>query len=180
MARSLRVFERKQKGIVSVEAALIFPVLLFILVMFFELARIALVIIAVNTSLERSVQQLRFEDNFYALKQNQLNQLITDKIVNQSYGLVNEENVSLEVHTFSNLGEFSGSSTKSGDDSRDSGSDSEETPDYTNSPVLNLTLTLQQTFITPLPSLFNLGTSYQHEFQQVLGDLVIDDDEDQS
>lgn len=176
MARLLRAFERKQRGIVSVEAALIFPVLLFILVMFFELARIALVIIAVNTSLERSVQQLRFEDNFYALKQNQLNQLITDKIVNQSYGLVNEENISLEVHTFSNLGEFSGSSTKSGDDSRDS----DETPDYTNSPVLNLTLTLHQTFITPLPSLFNLGTSYQHEFQQVLGDLVIDDDEDES
>ena len=176
MARLLRAFERKQRGIVSVEAALIFPVLLFILVMFFELARIALVIIAVNTSLERAVQQLRFEDNFYALKQNQLNQLITDKIVNQSYGLVNEENVSLEVHTFSNLGEFSGSSTQSSDSS----SDSEETPDYTNSPVLNLTLTLQQTFITPLPSLFNLGTSYQHEFQQVLGDLVIDDDEDES
>lgn len=34
MARLLRAFERKQRGIVSVEAALIFPVLLFILVMF--------------------------------------------------------------------------------------------------------------------------------------------------
>lgn len=169
MATRFRALLRKQNGIVSIEAALIFPVLLFILVMFFELARIALVITAVNTSLERAVQQLRLEDNFYVLSQNQLNQLIADRVVSQSYGLIDEDNVRLELHTFSNLGAFSGSLPE--------GNDNETQPDYTNAPVLNLTLTLQQDFITPLPALFDLGSSYQHDFKQILGDLMIDEEE---
>ena len=176
MRTAIRCLWRKQQGIVSLEAALIFPVLLFILVMFFELARIALVITIVNTSLERAVQNLRSEDDFYSLGEAQLNSLIVERVASYSYDLVDKTNLELELNTFATLGDFSGTTDSSG--SRDA-NDDDDTPTYANAPILNITLTLNQDFITPLPQLFDLGSSYQHEFQQILGDLVIDGDEDE-
>ncbi len=172
MQRSSARSRCKQQGIVSIETALIFPVLLFILVMFFELARIALVMTVVHTSLERAVQNLRQQDNFYAMGQSALSSLISQRVVDYSYDFISSDNVSVDMHVFSNLGVFSGTVSTGSD------SDDEDTPEYSESPILNLTLTLKQDFITPLPELFDLGSSYQHDFQQVLGDLVIDDDDE--
>ncbi len=169
----LRRLRRRDQGIVSIEVALIFPVLLFILVMFFELARIALVITVVNISLERAGQNFRQMEDYYALGESRISTIIQQRVVDYSLGLVSAANVKLNMHSFASLGEFSGSASSS-----DSSDDDAES--YTNAPVFNLTLTVQQNFMTPLPALFGLGHSYQHEFSQVLGDLVIsDEDEDE-
>jgi hypothetical protein len=165
---------RSQSGIVSVETALIFPVLLFILVMFFELARIALVIGVVNVSLERAVQNFRQDNNYlYALNDSRLSEVIKARVIDYSFDLVSDDNIELEVHSFSDLGAF----TDEHNGKTSYSSEDKETGNYTSAPILNLSLTLRQNFITPLPELFDLGSSYQHEFQQILGDLVIDEDE---
>ncbi|CAM3758532.1 hypothetical protein VA7868_03168 [Vibrio aerogenes CECT 7868] len=171
----LRRSHDRQAGIVSVETALIFPVLLFILTMFFELARIMLVITIINFSLERAVQNFRQDDDFYALNESRIAAVIKQRVIESSFNFVSAENIDLELHSFADLGELSAGRGQKDDDS--SQTDNEQIHSYTTAPVLNMHLILKQNFITPLPELFDLGTSYQHEFQQTLGDLVMDENE---
>ncbi len=146
----------KQQGTVSIEAALILPVLLFILVMFFELSRTGFVIWVVNSSFESAVQKIHEQGNYNSMDQLALGSLIEQQVVDHSYSFISADNVKVDVHTFSHLGIYTGEVSG-------------------NSPVIALTLTLTQRFITPLPELFDLGSLYQHEFQQVLGDLIADE-----
>ncbi|MCE0495907.1 TadE/TadG family type IV pilus assembly protein [Vibrio salinus] len=173
MRSILKKFRQYQQGIVSVETALIFPVLLFILVMFFELARIALIIGVVNLSLERAVQNFRQDDHFYSLGESELSNIVKERIIRYSFDLVSKDNLDLKLNAFSDLGDFSGNQSSESDS--DSGNDEETS--YAYAPILSLNLTLRQDFITPLPELFDLGASYQHEFQQILGDIVINGDD---
>ena len=160
---------KNQQGIVSIEVALIFPVLLFILIMFFELARIALVISVVNLSIERAMQDFRTEDNFYTLSETELESSIRERIIAQSFALVSDAELSIELRAFENLGDFIG------ENEADETDDASEQQHFTDTPILDLNVVLTQDFMTPLPALFSLGHSYQHECQQLLGDLMAAD-----
>lgn len=158
MPVSVTRFLKKQQGTVSIETALILPVLLFILVMFFELVRTGFVIWGVNSSFENAVQKIHEQGSYNSMQQPALSSLIEQQVVDHSHSFISAENVKVDVHAFSHLGIYSGEVNG-------------------NSPVIALTLTLTQRFITPLPELFDLGSLYQHEFQQVLGDLIADENQ---
>jgi hypothetical protein len=63
------------------------------------------------------------------------------------------------LQAFSNLNEFAGE---------------KEEKNYASKkiPVLNFTVFLKEEFMTPLPSMFGLGDSFQHEYRYILGDLI--------
>ncbi len=154
-------FLRSKSAVVSIEVALIFPVILFILMMFFELARIALIITLVDVSIERSVQSFREDSLFNTLSEAEIKKVTSDNIIEGSFNIIHPDNIQIELQRFSNLNEFSGVK------------ESENT--YYSLPILNFSVYLNETFITPLPSFFGLGDSFQHEYRHVLGDLLGDE-----
>ncbi|WP_219701619.1 TadE/TadG family type IV pilus assembly protein [Marinomonas lutimaris] len=155
---SIRFFIRKEKAVVSIEVALIFPVILFIAMMFFELARIALIISVVGVSLERTTQEFRYNKDFISIGEEGIKQTVSDKVVENSYGLIYENNIKVDLQSFSDLNDFASVDIESGS--------------YRSLPILNFSVLLNDNFITPLPGFFGLGNSFQHEYRQVLGDLV--------
>lgn len=65
IAARLRALLSQQHGVTAVETALILPVLLFGVMMLFELARISLMIGIGNLGLERALQDFRGDKAFY-------------------------------------------------------------------------------------------------------------------
>ncbi|KZN12255.1 TadE/TadG family type IV pilus assembly protein [Marinomonas sp. TW1] len=153
-------FIKSRNAVVSIEVALIFPVILFILMMFFELARIALVITLVDVSIEKSVQNFRADASFNTLSEDEIKQIVSDDIIKNSYGVILPDNIYIELQQFSNLNEFA--ELRASDNN------------YYSLPILNFSVYLNEEFITPLPNFFGLGDSFQHEYRYVLGDLVGD------
>lgn len=151
-------FLKKDRAVVSIEVALILPVILFITMMFFELARIALIISIVGVSLERTTQEFRYNQDFIAIGEEGIKQTVSDRVVENSYGLIYSSNIKVDLQSFSDLNDFASVDMEIGS--------------YRSLPILNFSVLLNDKFITPLPSFFGLGDSFQHEYRQVLGDLV--------
>ena len=152
---------RDQQGVTAVETALILPVLLFGVMMLFELARISLMIGIGNLALERALQDFRQDRAFYVQTPEVLQGAIEQRLIDSSYGFLNEDNFQVDVLAFDNLRRFAGGAA---DDEKDA---VDRSP-----PVLSVTVDLTQTFMTPLPALFGLGDAFQYQYRQLLGSLT--------
>ena len=159
---------REQKGVTAVETALILPVLLFGVMMLFELARISLMIGVGNLALERALQDFRQERAFYAQTPEVLQAAIEQRLIDSSYGFLTEDNFEVDVLAFDNLRRFAGGAADEEKDAVD------QSP-----PVLSVTVDLTQTFMTPLPALFGLGDAFQYQYRQLLGSLTSETDEEE-
>lgn len=158
MKMPLLDFIKRKNAVVSIEVALSFPVLLFIIMMFFELARIALIVSITSFSLEKAMQNFRSDIGFYSIGEERIKESVTENIVLYSFDFLGDENIEVELQAFSNLNEFAG--------------EQEEDKDSKKIPILNFTIFLKERFMTPLPSMFGLGDSFQHEYRYILGDLI--------
>ena len=69
LMRSVRLFSKDNQALVSVEFALLFPVIIFSSMMLIELIRIAVVIVFVGRTLDNVVQALPSEKAFLSLKE---------------------------------------------------------------------------------------------------------------
>jgi len=159
---------RGQQGVTAVETALILPVLLFGVMMLFELARISLMIGIGSLALERALQDFRHDRAFYAQTPDVLQDAIEQRLIDSSYGFLNEENFQVDVLAFDNLRLFGGGQADEAED------DNDRSP-----PVLSVTVDLTQRFMTPLPALFGLGDAFQYQYRQLLGSLTSDQDAEQ-
>lgn len=159
---------RGQQGVTAVETALILPVLLFGVMMLFELARISLMIGIGSLALERALQDFRHDRAFYAQPPDVLQDAIEQRLIDSSYGFLNEENFQVDVLAFDNLRLFGGGQADEAED------DNDRSP-----PVLSVTVDLTQRFMTPLPALFGLGDAFQYQYRQLLGSLTSDQDAEQ-
>ncbi|MBJ7536138.1 pilus assembly protein [Marinomonas transparens] len=158
MKSPILTFLKKKNAVVSIEVALSFPVLLFIIMMFFELARIALIVTVVDFSLEKSMQEFRSDMQYYAKGNGQMTRLLTERVIANSFDMLSSEKLDVDLQSFDNLDAFSGEKN-----------DSER---YYKHPILSFNVLLKEDFITPLPSIFGLGESFQHEYKYILGDLI--------
>ena len=156
LMRSVRLFSKDNQALVSVEFALLFPVIIFSSMMLIELIRIAVVIVFVGRTLDNVVQALPSEKAFLSLKEEDKSQWLSHDIVKQSYGMVSIENIDVTFQTFS----------------ISSYSKNIKLDDSHSTSMLNISLLLNENFITPLPYFFGLGNSFQHEYRQVVGDLI--------
>ncbi|MCI8211810.1 hypothetical protein AUC61_19950 [Pseudomonas sp. S25] len=156
---------RDQSGVTAVETALILPVLLFGIMMLFELARIALMIGVGSLSLERAVQDFRTDTRYYA--QADLQGDITRRMIDSSYGFLTEENFTVDVLAFDNLRQFGGAKPDPEEDSVDN-----------SPPILSISVDMSQEFMTPLPALFGLGNAFQYQYRHLLGNLISEEDDE--
>jgi hypothetical protein len=150
---------RSQAGVTAVETALILPVLLFIVMMLFELARVALVVAVSHLALEQALQELRQTPAFYATPN--LEQTLTQRTAHYAWGIIDASQISLQAQRFDSLLRFGG--TPAEDDSED---------DAARRPIISVDVSIEQTFMTPLPALFGLGDQYAYRYHQVLGNLT--------
>ncbi|TBV02667.1 TadE/TadG family type IV pilus assembly protein [Phytopseudomonas dryadis] len=156
-----RALLRRQDGVTAVETALILPVLLFGVMMIFELARIALMIGVGSLSLERALQDFRQDRAFYQQSPDTLQEAIETRLVEGSYGLLDESELQVDLLAFDNLRQFGGGEADAELDAADA-----------SPPVLSVTVDMSQRFITPLPALFGLGDAFQYQYRQLLGNLT--------
>ncbi|VXD00642.1 conserved hypothetical protein [Pseudomonas sp. 8Z] len=159
---------REQAGVTAVETALILPVLLFGVMMLFELARISLMIGVGNLALERALQDFRQERDFYEQTPEVLQAAIEQRLIDSSYGFLTENNFEVDVLAFDNLRRLGGAEA-----------DEENDSDDRSPPVLSVTVDLTQTFMTPLPALFGLGDAFQYQYRQLLGNLTSESDDEE-
>lgn len=165
---NVRNLLRDQQGVTAVETALILPVLLFGVMMLFELARISLMIGVGSLALERALQDFRQDRAFYAQTPEVLQEAIEQRLIDSSYGFLTEDNFQVDVLAFDNLRLFGGGVADTELD------DNDRSP-----PVLSVTVDLTQSFMTPLPALFGLGDAFQYQYRQLLGSLTSEQDTEQ-
>lgn len=176
MINALQRLRRSQDGVTAVETAFIMPVLLFGLMMLFELAHMAMVIAAGNLALEHSVQHLRSTANYARLAPQALEEQVVTRMLERSFNLFEASEIKVDVLPFENLRSFG--------EARYGASEDNPTPEHdatdpatqpTNSvfspPILSVTVDLKQRYMTAFPALFGLGDGYQYQYRHVLGNL---------
>lgn len=181
---ALRRLRRAEDGVTAVETAFILPVLLFGLMMLFELAHMALVIGAGNLALEHAVQRLREMPDYYSLGANGLQQRLGERMQERSFGLFEAQELKVDVLPFDNLRQF-GESRGGGSSNpaaTDDDADAAETPLDTvfSPPILSITVDLKQDYMTVFPALFGLGDGYQYQYRHLLGNLPSDPEQEES
>lgn len=176
LIHALRRLRRRDDGVTAVETAFVLPVLLFGLMMLFELAHIALVIGAGNLALEHAVQRFREQPNFYTLSAAAMEQQIAQRMDERSFGLFKTAELKVDVLPFDSLKRFgesqygSSEGTEEALEGEDAADDDSEDP-VTAPPILSVTVDLKQSFMTAMPALFGLGEGYQYQYRHLLGNL---------
>lgn len=172
----MRRFMRQQGGVTAVETALIFPVLLFGLMMLFELARIALLIGVGSLALEHALQDFRHDNYFYERGDAELRQSVADRMIHHGYGFIDSDDINVDIMTFDSLRQFGGSEEESDEDEDDDGEGYKR--DASTPPIITVTVDLHENFMTPLPALFGLGDTFQYQYRQLLGSLISENPDD--
>lgn len=173
---ALRRLRRADDGVAAVETAFILPVLLFGLMMLFELAHMALVIGAGNLALEHAVQRMRELPDYYQLSPTDLQGRMAERMQERSFGLFEADEIKVDVLPFDNLrlyGEAQlGATGQTGSDDQTGA----QTPADTvfSPPILSITVDLKQDYMTVFPALFGLGDGYQYQYRHLLGNLPSD------
>ncbi|MCK9812671.1 hypothetical protein M1B35_00540 [Pseudomonas sp. MAFF 302046] len=166
----LRRLWRDQQAVTATETAFILPVLLFAVMILFELARIAMMIGIGSLALEHAVQDFRREKSFYQKSPDLLQADIETRMLEYSYGFLTEDNLEIDVLPFDNLHLF-------GQDRKEAtpAEKEQQAQSFKSPPILSVTVDLTQTFITPLPALFGLGNGFQYQYRHLLGNLPSED-----
>ena len=180
---ALRRLRGADDGVTAVETAFILPVLLFGLMMLFELAHMALVIGAGNLALEHAVQRLRETPDYYRLSAEALQQRLAERMQERSFGLFEASELKLDVLPFDNLrryGESRFGASDAGDDDDSDGSNETTLDTVFSPPILSITVDLKQDYMTVFPALFGLGDGYQYQYRHLLGNLTSDPESEDS
>lgn len=172
---ALRRLRGADDGVTAVETAFILPVLLFGLMMLFELAHMALVIGAGNLALEHAVQRLREMPDYYRLSAEDLQQRLSERMQERNFGLFEAGELKVDVLPFDNLSRYGESRFGASGATDEDDSSTETTLDTVFSPpILSITVDLKQDYMTVFPALFGLGDGYQYQYRHLLGNLTSD------
>ncbi|MFK0093493.1 TadE/TadG family type IV pilus assembly protein [Pseudomonas sp. NPDC090592] len=176
MKAALQRLRRRQDGVTAVETAFILPVLLFGLMMLFELAHMAMVIAAGNLALEHAMQRFRATPDYYQLSPAALEAQVVQRMTERSFNLFEPSELKVDVLPFESLRTFGVSryGPSEDDDATDDSAASQEkqAADLVSSPpILSVTVDLKQSYMTTFPALFGLGDGYQYQYRHLLGNL---------
>jgi Flp pilus assembly protein TadG len=175
MKAALQRLRRRQDGVTAVETAFILPVLLFGLMMLFELAHMAMVIAAGNVALEHAVQRFRTTPNYHQLSPEALAAQVVKRMDERSFNMFRTSELKVDVLPFENLRSFGESryGTSAGADTDDDAVSQEQATADTvfSPPILSVTVDLKQDYLTVFPALFGLGDGYQYQYRHLLGNL---------
>lgn len=156
---SLARWLRDERGITTTETAFLLPVILIGLMMFFELARLALIVVIGNLALDSALQSLRYDRQLRLDAESEVSDLVQSRMIKAAYGYLDSASLRVQVTTYSSL-EAYGESNRRGEKDTDD-----------DSPVLSVQVELTQGWITALPALLNLTDNFNYTYRQVVGNL---------
>ncbi|WP_207281847.1 TadE/TadG family type IV pilus assembly protein [Pseudomonas sp. FW300-N2F2] len=152
-----RKTRRSQRGIAAVETAFMMPVILIGLMMFFELARVALVVVVGNLALESALASLRRDTRLDFTNAAVIQGLIQTRMVDASWGVLGAGELAVQVRAYANLQEFADIAHTNEDDNA--------------APVVTVEVNLTENYITALPALLSLPQTFNYQYRHVLGNL---------
>ncbi|NIF21503.1 MULTISPECIES: hypothetical protein [Pantoea] len=157
---------RQNRGVVATELAFLAPVVLVGVMMLFELARIGLVIGIGSVALDNAVQSFRLDD----LQNADVSQMGDDlraRMVSASDGFLTADDLSVSVLHFSNLSEMGGVAIS---DENQNGTDLQTLP------VWSVTVQVKKAFLSPLPEILSLGSTFRYQYKQVFGTELLNEE----
>jgi len=177
MVKAMNTKRRGRRGVVSVEAVFVFPILIVAAMIVMELANIALTISMGEIALQRGIQEIRTNDSWEEDDAN----VIRGNMVKSSQGFLAENNIeSIVVEKYESLDALGKAEGSSGsDDSEDSDEEEDEETTASTYPAWKITVDIHKDFITSLPHLLALDENgFQYRFEKVLSYLPSLSEED--
>jgi len=159
IAGKLRQRWQQNLGVIATEVAFLCPVILVGVMMLFELVRVGLVVGVGSVALDKSVQSFRLDD-LKASSTTQMADNLKSRIVDSSYGYLNDEDLTVSVLHFDNLSHLGGLAIAT---------DEEEEEPEGNLPVWSVTVQIRKSFLTPLPEVLSLGDAFRYQYKHVFG-----------
>lgn len=160
----------KRRGVVSVEAAFVFPVLIIAVMVVMELANIALTIDMGEVALQRAVQQFRRN----GAPDDEGESTLRSAMAEASQGYLAQADIStVSIERFDSLDAMgAGSEDEDEEDEGQGKSDFSQLP-----PAWRITVDIRKGFITPLPRmLVFVDNEFHYRFEQVLSYLPNQED----
>ncbi|WP_300002973.1 hypothetical protein [uncultured Cedecea sp.] len=157
IARKLRRCWQQNLGVIATEVAFLCPVILVGVMMLFELVRVGLVVGVGSVALDKSVQSFRLDD-LKASSPSQMADNVKSRMVDSSFGYLNDDDLTVSVLHFDNLSHLGGLAIAT---------EEEETED--NLPVWSVTVQIKKSFLTPLPEVLSLGDAFRYQYKHVFG-----------
>ncbi|RMX06854.1 hypothetical protein D8I35_10205 [Corticibacter populi] len=159
----------RQRGVLSVEAAYVLPVVIAAAMIFMELGNVGLTINMGASAFERAMQQFR-QDGVLALQDGSadMEALLRERMASASHGYLAEDNIiTIDVQTYTNLDAL-GDGTASQEDA----DGNTATGGDTDVPAWRVSVEIRKSFITPLPRLLGVdNNAFRYRYQQVLAYL---------
>jgi len=155
----LRQCWQQNLGVIATEVAFLCPVILVGVMMLFELVRVGLVVGVGSVALDKSVQSFRLDD-LKASSTTQMADNLKSRIVDSSYGYLNDDDLTVSVLHFDNLSHLGGLTIATEEEQEESES---------NLPVWSVTVQIKKSFLTPLPEVLSLGEAFRYQYKHVFG-----------
>lgn len=156
------------QGVIATEVAFLCPVILVGVMMLFELVRVGLVVGVGSVALDKSVQNFRLDDLKASTTSEMANNL-KSRIVDSSYGYLNDDDLTVSVLHFDNLSHLGGLTIAT---------EEEQDEQANNLPVWSVTVQIKKSFLTPLPEVLSLGDAFRYQYKHVFGTELINEQED--
>ncbi len=155
----------ESRGVIATEVAFLVPVVLVGVMMLFELARIGLLIAIGSIALDNAVQSFRLDD-LNSQNAEQMSDNLRSRMVSAGMGYLKDDDLTVSVLHFDNLSQLGGLTI----------SDEEQGSDSVRSlPVWSVTVQLRQAFLTPLPELLLLGSTFRYQYKHIFGTELRDE-----
>jgi hypothetical protein len=160
---------RRQRGVLSVEAAYALPVIIAAAMMFMELANFGLTINMGASALERAVQELRqqgvatLEADVSAMQRQ-----LRERMADASHHYLSVDNIAtVDIEHYATLDAMGGGNAAEPDEDGQTGVGGD-----TDVPAWRISVDIRKDFITPLPRLLGIDSdSFRYRYQQVLSYL---------
>lgn len=159
IARKLRQRWQLNQGVIATEVAFLCPVILIGVMMLFELVRVGLVVGVGSVALDKSVQSFRLDD-LKATSATQMADNLKSRMVDSSFGYLNDDDLTVSVLHFDNLSHLGGLTIAT---------EEEEDATEGNLPVWSVTVQIKKSFLTPLPEVLSLGEAFRYQYKHVFG-----------
>jgi len=164
VAKRLLPSARRQRGVLSVEAAYVLPVIIAAAMMFMELANIGLTINVGAGALDRAIQQFRQGSINGSLQGDAMESQLRKRMVAASHNYLDDTDIAtVEIERFTSLDALGGGNA----------ANEENAPAATSTqPAWRVSVDIRKNFITPLPRLLGVDSSaFRYRYEQVLAYL---------
>lgn len=151
---------RRQAGVVATETAFLIPVVLIGCMLFFELARMLVMIHMGSSALEATMASVRRETpELYSSAGMEV--LIRQRMAGMSHGYLHESDIFVQVQDFHPLLPQPGQAARPPLPSSAGGVNNAM-------PLRSINVDVRKQYATPLPRLLTLGQTFRYRYRQVL------------